>query len=476
VKIAHLSAEVAPWCKSGGLGDVLGALPQAQARAGAQVAVFLPLHREALRTAHRRGLSLTPTGVDVIVNIAGQPIGARFLAHTDPSSPGLTTYLLDCPRFFDRDGLYVDPATGRDYSDNGLRYPFFCQAVLQAVRRLMGEVPDVIHAHDWQTAVAPIYLRHAAVPTVLTIHNLAYQGVFPKDILPAIGLDWSVFTPERAEYHDHLALLKGGIADASAVTTVSPTYAREIGTAQHGQGLHDFIRAHARRLRGILNGIDAETWSPEHDPHIAQQYSTGSLDGKWACRQALQREFGLSGPAGEPLLGAIARFTGQKGIDLIADIVPHLERLKANLVVLGTGSSSLEDRMRRLARRHRRLAVRIDFDSALSHRITAGCDIYLMPSRFEPCGLNQMYSMAYGTVPVVHTTGGLRDTVTDQTGFRFDNPDAAGLLWATEQAISRYRYKPNAWKRTMLAGMQADFSWDRPAQQYLSLYREIGAR
>lgn len=473
MRVAHLSSEVAPWCKTGGLGDVLGALPRAQADAGAQVAVFLPLHREALRTAHRRGLTLTPTGVDARVSIAGQTIGARFLAYTDPEQPRLTTYLLDCPRFFDRAGLYTDPAAGQDYGDNGLRYPFFCQAVLQAVRRLMGAVPDVVHAHDWQTAVTPMYLRYAAVPTVLTIHNLAYQGVFHKDLLPAVGLDWSVFTPERAEYYDHLALLKGGIADADAVTTVSPTYAREITTPQHGHGLHDFIRARARRLRGIRNGIDTAVWTPTDNPRLAASYSAESLDGKWACRQALLREFDLSSPAGEPVLGAIARFTGQKGIDLIADIVPHLDRMRASLVVLGTGSRSLEDRMRALARRHPRLAVRIDFDSKLAHRITAGADIYLMPSRFEPCGLNQMYSMAFGTVPVVHATGGLRDTVTDETGFRFENPDTAGLLWATEQAIGRYRFQPNAWRETMLAGMRQDFSWHTPAQEYLALYREL---
>lgn len=475
MKIAHLSSEVAPWCKTGGLGDVLGALPKAQAQAGAQVAVFLPLHRSALRTAHKKKLQLQQTDTNVIVRIAGQEIGGRFLKYVDPDTPGLTTYLLDCPRFFDRASLYTAP-NGGDYSDNGLRYPFFCQAVLLAARRLMGDTPDVFHAHDWQTAVVPMYLRHAPVPTVLTIHNLAYQGVFSKDILPAIGLSWSVFTPKRAELYDHLALLKGGIADANAVTTVSPTYAREICTQQHGHGLHEFIRAHARRLRGIRNGIDPDTWSPAKDPHIAQNYSATALDGKWACRQSLLKEFGLKGPAGEPLFGAIARFTGQKGIDLIADVVPMLERMKANLVVLGTGSKALEDRMRNLARKHKRLAVRIDFDSALAHRITAGADIYLMPSRFEPCGLNQMYSMAYGTIPVVHATGGLRDTVTNETGFRFDTPDARGLAWAMEQAVNRYRFQPKAWHRTMTAGMNTDFSWKIPAKRYMNLYKELGAR
>lgn len=474
MNIVHLSSEVAPWCKTGGLGDVLGALPKAQAQAGANVAVMLPLHRAALQTAHRKGLKLEPTDTNVVVRIAGHEIGGRFLKHSDPELPNLTTYLLDCPRFFDRAGLYSDPKGG-DYNDNGLRYPFFCQAVLLAARRLMGSTPDVFHAHDWQTAVVPMYLRHAPIPTVLSIHNLAYQGVFSKETLPAIGLDWSVFTPDGAEYYDHLSLLKGGIASADAVTTVSPSYAREICTQKHGHGLHEFIQAHAKRLRGIRNGIDPQTWSPTNDPHIAQQYSANALDGKWHCRQALLQEFGLHSPVGEPVLGAIARFTNQKGIDLIAEIVPLLEKMKASLIVLGTGSKALEDRMRHLAHYHPRLAVRIDFDSALAHRITAGADIYLMPSRFEPCGLNQMYSMAYGTVPVVHATGGLRDTVTQQTGFSFEFPDARGLLWALEQAVHRYRFQPNAWHNTMLNGMNTDFSWTIPAQQYLHLYRELGA-
>ena len=474
MNIAHLTAEAAPWCKTGGLGDVLGALPHAQARAGARVAVFLPLYRQAREAARRRDLALTPTDVTVQVRMADEEISGRFFRHDVADTGGrLTVYLLECARFFDRASLYVDPATGRDYPDNGLRYAFFCQGVLQGVRRLMGAVPDIVHAHDWQTGLAPMYLRHAAVPTVMTVHNLAYQGVFHKELLPAVGLDWSVFTPEQAEYHDHLSLLKGGIAAADAVTTVSPSYAREICTPEHGHGLHEFIRHNARRLTGILNGIDPTEWSPATDPHIARTYTADRLDGKWDCRAALLREFGLRGPAGEPLLGAVARFTGQKGIDLLAELVPLLDRLQANMVVLGTGSRALEERMRWLAARHPRLAVKIDFDLALAHRITAGADIYLMPSRFEPCGLNQMYSMAYGTVPVVHAVGGLRDSVDEAVGFRFEHPDIAGLLWATKAATERYRYQPDAWRRTMVAGMRRDLSWEQPARQYMRLYQQL---
>jgi starch synthase len=470
MKIAHISSEVAPWCKSGGLGDVLGALPAAQARAGAQVAVFLPLHRSARESADKRGIALQPTGVTVTAQISGHQVSGHFLAHQDAS--GVTTFLLDCQRFFDRDGLYAD-ADGRSYGDNGVRYSFFCQGVLQAASRLMGGTPDVLHAHDWQAALIPIYLRHAPIPTVLTIHNLAYQGAFHKDLISAIGLDWDVFSPSCAEFYDHLGLLKGGIACANAVTTVSPSYAREITTPQFGHGLHEFIRHHARRLTGIINGIDEQEWSPEHDPHITQNFSATDLSGKWACRQALQAEFGLQLAPGEPLLAVVSRFASQKGLDLIADIAPELESMRAGLVVLGTGDPALEKRFAWLSRRFRRVSARIDFDVPLAHRITAGADMFLMPSRFEPCGLNQLYAMAAGTVPVVHAVGGLADTVDHQVGFRFGHPTADGLRWALHQAIGCYRHDSPAWHRKMVSGMRRDFSWQGPAQQYLRLYRSL---
>jgi starch synthase len=470
MKIAHIASEVAPWCKSGGLGDVLGALPGAQARAGAEVAVFLPLHRAARQTASKRGLTLSPTGVTATARIAGHDVIGHFLSHTD--ADGVKIFLLDCQRFFDRDGLYTD-SDGRSYRDNGVRYAFFCQAVLQGVSRLMGGAPDVLHAHDWQAALIPIYLRHAPIPTVMTIHNLAYQGTFHKDLITAIGLDWEVFSPSCAEFHDHLGLLKGGIACADAVTTVSPTYAREITTAKFGHGLHEFIRHHARRLTGIINGIDEAEWSPEHDPHIVQNFSAADLSGKWACRQALQAEFGLHLEPGEPLLAVVSRFASQKGLDLVADIAPELDAMRAGLVVLGTGEPELEKRFAWLSGRSRRVRARIGFDVPLAHRITAGADMFLMPSRFEPCGLNQMYAMAAGTVPIVHAVGGLADTVDDQVGFRFGHSTVDGLRWALQQAIGRYRYDSPAWHSTMVAGMRRDFSWRQPAQDYLALYRSL---
>ncbi|MEL6349051.1 MAG: glycogen synthase GlgA [Myxococcota bacterium] len=469
MKIAHVTAEVVPWSKTGGLGDVAGALPKAQAREGAQVGVFAPFHREARHAAERHGLQLRPTGVGVRVHMGGADFTGTFLEHSWPD--GSTTYLFDAPRFFDRHGLYVDE-NGRDYEDNGFRYAVFCQAVLQAARRLMGGVPDVFHAHDWQAALIPMYLRHAPVPTVLTIHNLAYQGVFHKGLLPAIGLDWSIFNAAQAEHYDRFGMLKGGIATADAVTTVSPNYAVEITTERFGHGLHHFIRNHARRLRGIINGVDEDDWSPRVDPHIASRYSSSHLDGKADCRASLQQEFGLQVNPGEPVLASISRFTHQKGIDLLADIAPRLEQLGAHLIILGTGDAALEDRLRWLDSRHQRLAVQVDFNVPLAHRITAGADMILMPSRFEPCGLNQMYGMAYGTIPVVHATGGLRDTVEhDVTGFLFEIDDAAGLWWALERAIERYRSQH--WHYMMMEAMSRDFSWRGPADEYLNLYREL---
>jgi starch synthase len=470
MKIAHITSEAAPWCKSGGLGDVLGALPGAQARDGAQVAVFLPLHRAARQAAKTHNLTLSTTGVSATSRIAGHDVTGHFLSHTD--SNGVTTFLLDCQRFFDRDGLYTG-SDGRSYADNGVRYAFFCQAVLQAVSALMGGAPDVLHAHDWQAALIPIYLRHAPVPTVITIHNLAYQGMFHKDLIPAIGLDWEVFSPSCAEFHDHLGLLKGGIACANAVTTVSPTYAREITTETFGHGLHEFIRHNARRLTGIINGIDESEWSPEVDPHIIQNFSAADLSGKWACREALQAEFGLRLKPGEPLLAVVSRFASQKGLDIIADIAPELESMGAGLVVLGTGESALEKRFAWLSSRFHRVSARIDFDVPLAHRITAGADMFLMPSRFEPCGLNQLYAMAAGTIPVVNAVGGLADTVDDQVGFRFGHANVDGLRWALHQAIGRYRYDPAGWNRMMVNGMRRDFSWRQPARQYMRLYQSL---
>lgn len=491
MRIAHISSEVAPWSQTGGLGDVVGAIPGALEKVGGgnvQSAVFSPLYRGVWDKVRARGETLQDTGVVVTVPLAGWELKVRaFALHRPGGSP---VYFLDYPGFYDRAGLYAD-GSDRDYDDNHLRFALLCRAAIEASPRLMGGVPDVFHAHDWQGGLVPVYLRtryrQVRPACVLTIHNLAYQGVFSKEVLPALGLDWSVFTMQRMEYHDHLGLLKGGIAYADAVTTVSPSYAREIRTPGFGHGLDSFLRDHARNLIGILNGIDTESWNPATDPEIAGHYDASSFDttdGKRMCRRRIAEEFGLRVGNRELLLAVVSRFAGQKGLDLVADIAPELYWLGAKLIVLGSGDSGLEDRFRYLGRTFsQNVAVRIGFDVAQSRRIYAGADAILIPSRFEPCGLCQMYAMRYGTVPIVHAVGGLRDTVRDPgdgalcrgegTGFRFEHPTAIGLRWAISRASRIFRNRPDGWHNIMRAGMTRNCSWDQSARTYLKLYHYL---
>jgi starch synthase len=487
VKIAHVASEVAPWSQTGGLADVVGALPTALERTGqAECAVFSPLYRGMRQRIEAQGASLDESGLTVTVPLAGRQLSARFLrVRRADAAP---VYLLDYPALYDRDGLYMG-ADGRDHPDNHLRFALLCRAALEAAPRLMDGIPDVFHAHDWHAGLVPVYLRtryrrgHPAA--VFTIHNLAYQGVFHKDVLPALSLDWSVFTPARMEYYDNLSLLKGGVAYADAVTTVSPSYAYEVRTPRFGHNLDGFLRNQARNFHGILNGIDAGSWDPARDRAIAANYDRDTLDrGKVLCRRALAQEFGLTIGDRELLLAVVSRFTGQKGIDLVADLVPYLAELGARLVVLGSGETGLEERFRYLARVFsRHVAVRIGFDVPLSRRVYSGADAVLVPSRFEPCGLTQMYAMRYGSVPIVHAVGGLRDTVLDPgdpalcrgqgTGFCFEHPTVQGLGWAVGRAARIFRESPEGWQRICRSGMQCDWSWDEPAREYMRLYRRL---
>ncbi|HUH01624.1 MAG TPA: glycogen/starch synthase, partial [Kofleriaceae bacterium] len=311
-------------------------------------------------------------------------------------------------------------------------------------------------------------------PSVLTIHNLAYRGLFDKEIMTTLGLPWSRFTLDDFEYFDQLSFLKAGIASAAAVTTVSPSYAREILQPGTGQELAGFLAERARHLTGILNGIDTEAWDPATDPALPARYHRDDLAGKLACRKALARELDLTLGPGTLLAGMVSRFAEQKGLDLVAELVPELDELGISLVVLGTGEAVLEERFRLLAARHpTALTVRVGFDVRLARRIYAGCDALLMPSRFEPCGLNQLYAMRYGTVPIVHAVGGLRDSVDDTTGIRFDHADVPGLRWAVTRAAEIFRGEPAVWRAMVGAGMARDWSWDQSARAYLDLYRRI---
>ncbi|MCB9754962.1 MAG: glycogen synthase GlgA, partial [Myxococcales bacterium] len=450
-------------------------------------ALFIPLYRSVREQVLRRGLELVDTGVVATVPFGLGPERARFFRIAGAEGPPV--FALDAPWRYDRARLYDDDAQ-RPYDDNLHRYALLCRATLEAAPQLLGGVPDVVHAHDWQGALAPIYLRTRYVrqmhrtAAVLTIHNLAYQGVFPGERRHTIDLDPAAFAMERAEFYGHLNLLKGGIAYADSTTTVSRSYADEIRTPQFGCGLDGFLRARARWLLGVVNGVDMREWDPARDDALPANYDREDMSGKLACREALLREFGMRAPIHEPVLGVISRFAGQKGLDLVAELVPHLHRLGARLVVLGSGEAELEDRFRYLARTFsHHLAVKVGYDGPLSRRIYAGADVLLMPSRFEPCGLNQLYAMRYGTVPVVHAVGGLRDTVLDPgddalmrgegTGFCFEHPTTQGLLWALDRAVRMYRHAPPAWARLRDNGMRRDSSWAQSAATYLELYQAL---
>ncbi len=484
MRILFVSSECAPWSKTGGLGDVVGALPTALSDGGhGDVAVLTPLYTRVREACTQRGETLEDTGIRVSTWFGEERVTGRILAIAGATNPQWA--FLECARFYERSGIY-DGAEG-SYGDNAYRFAFLCRAALDGAAELLGGPPDVVHAHDWPTGLVPLYLRtayrHSLPHTVsaITIHNLAYQGLFDAADRERLGVPAHAFQPDGIEFHGHLNLLKGGIASADVVTTVSPRYASEIRTPAFGANLHGFLAR--RRVVGVLNGIDEETWDPANDPHLASSFDPSDLAGKQLCRQALLDEMGLTPAVGEPVLGVVSRFTSQKGLDLIADLVPELPRLGARLVVLGNGESGLERTFRALAARYPgHVATRVMFDVGLAHRITAGTDIMLMPSRFEPCGLNQLYAMRYGTVPVVHGVGGLRDTVRDPgdaglvkgegTGFVFDHPSLEGLRWAVRRAIGIYRHHPEGWGQILRAGMMRDSSWAPSAEVYARLYRE----
>ena len=474
-----IGSEARPFAKTGGLADVLGALPPALQRLGWDATVALPRYR---------GVS-AGTLVDTFrVTVGGYTRDVGF--YEAPLADGARALLIDCPDLYDRPGLYTIDNT--DYPDNARRFAFLARAALEyAARR--GAGPTVVHAHDWQAGLAPVYLktRYAAhpvlggTPSVFTIHNLAYQGAFEPDWLPRLDLGWDQFAMDRLEFYGRISFLKGGINDANVITTVSRRYAEEIRTPAFGFGFDGILRARAADLVGILNGIDTSEWDPAHDPFLPRPFDADDLSGKRDAKIAALGRYSL--PADDaalkrPLVGMVSRMVDQKGFDLIAASRDDLIQLDAAFVVLGTGEPRYQDMWRALAERYPdRIGVRIGFDESLAHLIEGGADIFLMPSRFEPCGLNQMYSMRYGTVPVVHGVGGLADTVVDDapgapkpgegepTGFVFSEYTPAALLEALQRALSAYAAS-RRWQTLQTAGMQQDFSWDRSALEYVKMY------
>ena len=473
MKILFVASEAAPYVKTGGLGDVIGALPRALAGRGHDVLVILP--RYASIDAQQFGLR--DTGRRVEVQFPNLNAGAHI--HVHAPAERLRYLFLQNP-WYDRRDLYGE--NGKDYRDNHKRYALLCAGSLEAARQ-WNFIPAAIHAHDWQGALVPLIVKRgwAGRPSpirarcVFTIHNLAYQGVFPREAMSELDLPVDLFNPDALEFYGKLNLMKAGLVFAEKLTTVSPTYAREIvQSTETGAGLEGLLRHRQADLTGIMNGVDYERWSPDKDPLIPQRYSAQDLSGKAACKTALQQEVGLDQEPGTMVCATIGGLVHQKGYDVLAEAVPGMMERKVQLVHLGAGDAAMEEQFAALATRYPgRVSAQLRFDDGLAHRIEAGADVFVMPSRFEPCGLNQLYSLRYGTLPLVHAVGGLNDSISEGPqgwGFRFQQESPTALLEALDRALVLWRDK-RAWRAAQERAMARDHSWDRAAGQYEALYR-----
>jgi starch synthase len=464
-RVLFVAPECAPLTKTGGLGDVAAALPAALRALGVDVKVLLPAY------------GALPGREVATMELLGKRV--RILESALPS--GVPLYLLDCPELYIRNGGPYQTGEGEDWPDNALRFGLLSRAaaLLAGAASPLDWRPDVVHCNDWPTALAPVYLQREDDPaaSLLTVHNLAFQGLFEPAVLAQLALPQSDFSLQKLEFYGRLSFLKGGLACADALTTVSPTYAGEIQAEAQGCGLDGLLRERRADLSGILNGIDTAIWDPGSDPLIAANYDAAALDAKRANKAALQQRMELRVDADVPLLGMVGRLTHQKGIDLVIAAAADLVGLPAQLVVLGKGDRAHEHALKALAGRYPgQVAVAAGFNEELAHLIEAGADVFLMPSRFEPCGLNQMYSQRYGTPPVAHATGGLSDTVIDgETGFLFDPPERAALLAAVRRALAA-RGDARRWRAIQRAGMARDFSWAEPARRYADLYLRLASR
>jgi starch synthase len=479
IQVLFAASEATPFVQTGGLAEVAGSLPQALARAGCDVRLILPAYRA-------RAACSPPAEVAGALAVPGfaTPAVLRRLR----LAPLFEVWFVDAPAYFDRaGGPYAGP-DGIDWPDNAERFAFFSHAVATLATQGLedGWRPQVVHANDWQTGLVPLLLHPlpAAPASVFTIHNLAYRGLYAAAEFAQLRLPSSLWHPEGLEFHGQVALIKGGLAYADRITTVSPTYAREIQTAAHGWGLDGLLRSRADVLAGILNGIDCETWDPAHDPALPAGYDAARLAARVHNRRALQAEFGLPMDAGDSaapmLVGCVTRFAAQKGIDLLLDALPGLLQHPLQFLFLGNGERALESAVQALAAAHpTRIACRIGFDVALSHRMFGGLDAFAMPSRFEPCGLSQLFSQRYGTVPVVRHTGGLADSVEDEargpgaTGFVFGEESSLATGHALWRALQVFRHDRLRWQQLQHNGMARDFSWARSAEEYAALYRGL---
>jgi len=478
MQIVFAASEGVPYSKTGGLADVVGALPPALVQLGHQVSVFLPRYKQTKLPAESKTVisSLTIPFDDKY----------RFCSVIDGGThSGVRHYFIEYPPYFERDALY-GTSLG-DYRDNAERYAMFSRAVLEACK-ILG-VPDLLHCHDWQTALIPILLRSvydedpafASMGSVFTIHNVGYQGLFPADTLPLLMLPWDLFTIGKLEFFGKVNFLKGALVFADFVTTVSKKYSQEIQTSEYGFGLEGVLKARAATVAGILNGVDYTEWSPDRDRHISCHYSVEDLSGKAECKRELLAVFGLENADPKlPVIGIVSRFAAQKGFDLISQIADRLAAEDMILTVLGTGDKDYEDLFKRLHRMFpQKIAVKVAYDNTLAHKIEAGADMFLMPSHYEPCGLNQIYSLRYGTVPIVRATGGLDDTIEQWdpksgrgTGFKFGEYTSDALLLAIRAALAAYKDK-EGWKKLIRNGMVRDYSWSISAREYVKVYERV---
>jgi starch synthase len=476
MKLLMVASEAAPFAKTGGLADVVGSLPPALCSLGHDVRLVMPWYR-SVRTITGEIL-LNEDKLSVTMGAQSYEVGYRT-----GKFQGVQVYFLDYPEYYDRDHLYGEQ--GHDYTDNAERFGLLSSGAIELARHLEF-VPDVIHAHDWQAGLVPLYLHQqlwrdayfAGTGSLFSIHNLGYQGVFPLKAANALGIDQNLLVSDGIEYHGKLSLLKAGIRFASQVNTVSPTYCREIQTQEQGMGFDGLLRARADHLHGLLNGLDGKLWSPAEDHALPQSYSPGDLSGKAVCKQRLQEELGLQTAPETAIVAMVTRLDSQKGIELVLESWEKILSRKLQLVILGTGDPDYEHRLAAAADFYPgQVKVLLRFDDAQSRRIYAGSDLFLMPSRYEPCGLGQLIALRYGCVPLVHATGGLADTIIDPrsapetaNGFVFEEYQHASLLQGLDRALEAYS-KPLLWEKIRLQGMTQDMSWHRAAEQYLDLYR-----
>jgi starch synthase len=475
--IAFVASECVPFSKTGGLADVVGALPRALAGLGHQVSVYVPRYRQTKLT-----------DAQTVVRSITVPFDDRYRfcsVVSGGNQSGVQFYFVDYPPFFDRDALYGTPAG--DYPDNAERFALFSRAVLEG-SKVLG-VPQVFHCHDWQSALVPVMLRtlYAEDPAfrdvgcTFTIHNMGYQGLFHSEILPLLMLPWDLFTISKMEFFGQVNFLKGALVYSDFITTVSKKYSQEIQTSEYGFGLEGVLRARAATVTGILNGVDYDEWSPAKDKFLVAKYSPEDLSGKSKCKADLLAAFGVTHANPKvPVIGIVSRFAAQKGFDLISQVMDRLAREDMIVVALGAGDKEYEELFVRLNKQFpQKIAVKVAYNNELAHKIEAGSDMFLMPSKYEPCGLNQIYSLKYGTVPVVRATGGLDDTIEPWdartgrgTGFKFSEYNGEALLATIRQALLAYRDQ-TSWQVLMRNGMAKDFSWNASAKEYVRVYERV---